>query len=263
MPFLTLTTDFGLRDNFVGALKGVLLSICPDAQITDISHQIAPQNVLEGALTLWCAYSYFPAGTVHLAVVDPGVGMQRRPLAMRAGEWYFVGPDNGIFTPVLEDAGKCNWPVEIVHLTNPRYWRPEISHTFHGRDIFAPVAAHLANGVPLMNLGPVIVDPQRIRLPRSERRENGWRAHIISIDVFGNLVTDLPADQIADPKNIRFWFQGRKIRGMVTAFGEGQVGEFVALGNSAGLVEIAVVNGNAAQITGARVGEVVEVTELR
>ena len=154
MPTLTLTTDFGLKDGFVGTLKGVIWSICPSAQIADISHAIAPQNVLEGALVLGRAYAFFPAGTVHVAVVDPGVGTARRPLAARLGVHYFVGPDNGLFTPMFEDAEKNGWPLEIVHLTNRHYFLAEVSRTFHGRDIFAPVGAHLANGVPLAELGP-------------------------------------------------------------------------------------------------------------
>ncbi len=113
MPTLTLTTDFGLKDGFVGTMKGVIWSICPSAQIADISHSIAPQNVLEGAFVLWRAYAYFPPGTVHVAVVDPGVGTRRRPLAARLGAYYFVGPDNGLFTPIYEDAEKNGWPLEI------------------------------------------------------------------------------------------------------------------------------------------------------
>ena len=152
MPTLTLTTDFGIKDGFVGTMKGVIWSICPAVQIADISHTIAPQNVLEGAFALWRAYSFFPAGSVHVAVIDPGVGTQRRPMAARMGANYFVGPDNGLFTPIYEDAEKKGWPLEIVHLTNGKYFLPEVSRTFHGRDIFAPVGAALAKGVPLAEL---------------------------------------------------------------------------------------------------------------
>src|SRR5512137_720462 len=154
MPLITLTTDFGLKDGFVGTMKGVIWSICPSAQIADISHAIAPQNVLEGALVLWHAHAFFPPGTVHVAVVDPGVGTRRRPLAARIGEHFFVGPDNGLFTPEYEEAEKNGWLLEIVHLTNEKYFLPQVSRTFHGRDIFAPAAAHLADGVRLGELGP-------------------------------------------------------------------------------------------------------------
>src|SRR5512136_277510 len=154
MPTLTLTTDFGFKDGFVGTLKGVIWSICPTAQIADISHAIAPQNVLEGALVLCRAYPFFPPGSVHVAVVDPGVGTRRRPMAARLGEHFFVGPDNGLFTPAYEAAEKKGWPLDLVHLTNEKFFLAQVSRTFHGRDIFAPVAAHLANGVPLADLGP-------------------------------------------------------------------------------------------------------------
>jgi len=212
MPILTLTTDFGLKDGFVGTLKGVIWGIYPEAQIADLSHAIAPQNVLEGAYALWRAYSFFPPGTVHVAVVDPGVGTQRRPLAMRAGMWYFVGPDNGLFTPVLADAEKNGWPVEVVHLTNKDYWLPGVSHTFHGRDIFAPVAAHLAKGVPLIELGQPIHDPLRLAMPKPEKTPTGWHAHITVVDVFGNCATDLPAAAIASAKGVTFRLCGRSPR---------------------------------------------------
>jgi len=259
MPILTLTTDFGLKDGFVGALKGVIWGICPQAQIADISHTITPQNVLEGAFTLWRAYSFFPAGTAHVAVVDPGVGTQRRPLAMHAGKWYFVGPDNGLFTPVLADAERNDWPVEIVHLTNKDYWLPKVSHTFHGRDVFAPVGAHLAMGVSLADLGPAIKDPVRLAMPKPEKTSTGWRAHVTGMDVFGNLTTDLPAREVAGEKHVTFRLRGYEVRGLAASYGHRQPGELVALVDSENFVEIAVVNGSAAQVTGAQVGDVIEV----
>jgi hypothetical protein len=212
MPILTLTTDFGFKDGFAGTMKGVIWGICPEAQIADISHTIEPQNVLEGAFTLWRAYSFFPAGAIHVAVVDPGVGTQRRPLAMRAGKWYFVGPDNGLFTPVLADAEKNGWPVEIVHLTNARYWLPDVSRTFHGRDIFAPVGAYLAKGVPLADFGPAIKDPVRLAMPKPEKTSTGWRAHVTVVDVFGNCATDLPASELTEHNNVTFRLRGRSPR---------------------------------------------------
>ncbi len=193
MPILTLTTDFGTKDGFIGALKGVIWSISPSAQIADISHEISPQNVLAGAFALWRSYPFFPEETVHVAVVDPGVGTSRRPIAAHLGRHAFVGPDNGIFTPMFEDAEKNGWLVEIVHLKEAKFFLPEVSATFHGRDIFAPVAAHLANGVPLANLGPAILDPVRLSMPKPEKTAQGWLAHITVIDIFGNCTTDLPA----------------------------------------------------------------------
>jgi S-adenosylmethionine hydrolase len=259
MPTLTLTTDFGLKDGFAGTMKGVIWSICPLAQIADISHTITPQNVLEGAFVLWRAYPFFPAGTVHVAVVDPGVGTLRRPLAARLGVHYFVGPDNGLFTPMLEDAEKNGVPLQIVHLTNKKYFLAQVSRTFHGRDIFAPVAAALANGVTLADLGPAISDPLRLSLPKPEKTMTGWRAHVTVVDVFGNLTTDLPAAALAGHAQVTFHLRGREARGLVSSYGDEHPGELVALVDSENFVEIAVVNGSAARVTGAQVGDVVEV----
>jgi S-adenosylmethionine hydrolase len=259
MPILTLTTDFGTKDGFIGTLKGVIWGICPSAQIADISHEITPQNVLEGAFALWRAYPFFPTGTIHLAVVDPGVGTSRRPVAMRLGEHTFVGPDNGLFTPMIEDSEKNGWLVEIVHLTNQKYFLPEISRTFHGRDIFAPVAAQLANGVPLTDLGPTISDPVRLRMPKPEKTEDGWRAHITVIDIFGNLTTDLPASALGHLERVSFHIHGREVRGLVTSYGNEPPGELVALVDSEDYIEVAIVNGNAEKILGAKVGDVVKI----
>jgi S-adenosylmethionine hydrolase len=204
MSILTLTTDFGTKDGFVGTLKGVIWSICPTVQIADISHEIPPQNVLSGAFTLYRAVPFFPKGSIHVAIVDPGVGTSRRPIAARIGEQTFIGPDNGLFTPMLENAERNGWAAEIVHLTNKKYFLPDVSHTFHGRDIFAPVAAHLANGTPISELGPTIDDPVRLSMPRPEKTANGWRIHIIRIDNFGNCSTDLRAACLAHPEKVIF-----------------------------------------------------------
>jgi S-adenosylmethionine hydrolase len=263
VPIITLTTDFGLKDGFTGVLKGVIWGICPGARIADISHSIAPQNVLEGAIVLWRAYPFFPPGSVHIAVVDPGVGTQRRPIAARLGAHTFVGPDNGLFTPIYAYAESNNWPVQIVHLTNAAYWLPNVSRTFHGRDIFAPVAAHLANGAPLTSLGPVINDPVRLSMPVPEKTPTGWRAHITVVDTFGNLTTDLPAAYLPPDEelreNLRFCLRGSEVRGLVDSYGSKHPGELVALVDSENFIEIALVNGSAAAATGAQDGDVVEV----
>jgi S-adenosyl-L-methionine hydrolase (adenosine-forming) len=259
MPTISLTTDFGLKDGFVGTLKGVIWSICPLAQVADISHAIAPQNVLEAAFALWRAYPFFPPGAVHLAVVDPGVGTPRRPLAARLGAHFFVGPDNGLFTPMLLDAEKNGWPVEIVHLTNAGYFLAQVSHTFHGRDIFAPVAAYLANGVLLSNLGSAINDPLRLSLPQPEKTPTGWRAHVTVVDIFGNLTTDLPASALVGVESVLFILRAHEVHGLVTSYGHKQSGELVALVDSENFIELAVVNGSAAQVIGAQVGDEVDV----
>jgi S-adenosylmethionine hydrolase len=258
-PILTLTTDFGAQDGFVGTLKGVIWGICPAAQIADISHEILPQNILQGAFALWRAYPFFPSGTVHVAVVDPGVGTSRRPLAARLGGHTFVGPDNGLFTPMLEDAQKNGWPVAIVHLTDERYFLPNVSRTFHGRDIFAPVAAHLASGVPLADLGPAITDPVRLSMPRPEKTANGWRAHVTVIDIFGNCTTDLPAAALTDRERVTLRLRGREVRGLAASYGQKQPGDLVALVDSENYVEIAIVNGSAAKTLGAQLGDDVNV----
>ncbi len=261
MPIITLTTDFGQQDGFVGTMKGVILGICPDAQLVDITHDIPPQNILAGAFALWRAYAFFPTGTIHVAVVDPGVGTARRPLAARLGGHYFVGPDNGLFTPIYEDAAKNGWPMEFVHLTNEAYFLANVSHTFHGRDLFAPVAAHLAAGAPFADLGPALRDPLRIPLPKPERTPTGWRAHITVVDRFGNCATDLPAEAVVDSANVTFRLRGREVRGLVPSYGHRLSGELLALVDSEGFIEIAVVNGNAAQTLGLRVGDVIDVVE--
>ena len=166
MTVITLTTDFGTKDGFVGTMKGVIWGICPDAQIADISHEIPPQNIKEGAIALWRAAPFFPAGTVHIAVVDPGVGTIRRPIAMQLGSQFYVGPDNGIFTPLIEDARKFSLETRFVALDQPRFWLQHVSRTFHGRDVFAPAGAHLASGVKLDELGTPFADP--VLLPLSK-----------------------------------------------------------------------------------------------
>ncbi|MBN1305930.1 MAG: SAM-dependent chlorinase/fluorinase [Anaerolineales bacterium] len=257
MPVLTITTDFGNKDGFVGTMKGVIWGICPQVQIADISHEISPQNILEGAHTLWRAVPYFPPGTVHVAVIDPGVGASRRALAARIGEQYFVAPDNGLLTPFLEAAEEDD--ILIVHANNPKYWRQEISATFHGRDIFAPAGAYIANGVPLSELGDFIEDPIWIELPEPEATKNGWVAHVVAVDIFGNLATDLPAARLDAKKEITFRISDRVIKGLVPSYGHRQPGDLVALIDSEGYLEVAVVNGSAARTLAAMIGDWVEI----
>jgi len=255
MTIITLTTDFGYDDGFVGTVKGVILRIAPDVQLVDLTHSVSPQNIQQGAMALWRAVPFFPAGTVHLAVVDPGVGTKRRPIALRIGTQLFVGPDNGLFSPFLEDAEKHGDRSTFIHLTNPDYWLPKVSHTFHGRDIFGPVAAHLANGVAMEKMGALIEDPIRIELPKPEKTVKGWIAHITVMDVFGNLTTDLPASEILQKEKISFTIAGQTIHGLVESYGNKKPGELVALIDSEEFIEIAIVNGNAAQTLKAGVGD--------
>jgi S-adenosyl-L-methionine hydrolase (adenosine-forming) len=259
MATISLTTDFGIRDGFVGVLKGVIYQIAPDVKIVDISHTIAPQDIHEGAFTLWRAYSFFPRNTVHVYVVDPGVGTQRRLLAARLGDHYFVGPDNGLLTPIIEDAERNNLPIEYVQLDQPRYWLPKISNTFHGRDIFSPIAAHISHGVALSDVGTHIPDPVRIVLPRVEKTSDGFKAQVTMIDIFGNITTNLPASALLGQTDILFRLRGAEVKGISASYGHKLAGELVAVVDSEDYIEIAVVNGNAAQKLGAQVGDVVDV----
>jgi S-adenosylmethionine hydrolase len=259
MAFITLITDFGLKDGNVGVMKGVIWRIAPQVQFADLSHNIPPQNVPEAALVLSRAVRFFPAGSIHLVVVDPGVGTARRPIAAQLGEQYFVLPDNGVLTPLLEVAEKEGNPIKVVHLDKPHYWLPLVSHVFHGRDIFAPCAAHLAAGVPLEELGTPIHDPLRLDLPQPEATQYGWRGQVIHIDHFGNLSTNILQAQLGEAPGATIRLRGVNIHGMVNTFGERPVGELVALYGSNGNLIVSVVNGDAAQRLGAQVGDVIEV----
>lgn len=255
MTVISLLTDFGLADEFVGVMKGVIWDIAPQAQLADITHAIRPQNVLQGALVLGRAYYYFPAGTVHLAVVDPGVGTARRGIALRVGEHFFVGPDNGLFSVPL-GSGE---PFEVVSLDNPAYRLPAVSRTFHGRDIFAPAAAHLAIGVPLSAFGEPVTDPVMRSIPIPLRKGNSWQAEILLVDSFGNLITNLPTADLGDGQDIEVICGNVQIHGLSTTFGGHEAGSLIAMPDSSGMLSICVVNGSAAQRLQAGLGTPVEI----
>jgi S-adenosyl-L-methionine hydrolase (adenosine-forming) len=259
MTIITLLTDFGLKDGYVGVMKGVIWGIAPQVQLADITHQIHPQNVAEGALVLGRVAPYFPAGTIHLAVVDPEVGTRRRPIAARLGEQFFVGPDNGLCTVLIEQARQSEAVTQFVHLDQPRYWLPEISNVFHGRDIFSPVAAHLANGAPLSELGSPIQDPRRLEFPRPERFGTGWRGRIILVDNFGNLSTNLTRQHLPTGNRLTIKIGGVEIDRLAATFGDGEADQLIALFDSAGKLSICVVNSNAADRLKISVGAPVEV----
>ncbi len=259
MTTISLMTDFGIKDGNVGVMKGVIWGICPEAHIADLSHTVAPQNIPEAALILFRSAPYFPKGTIHVVVVDPGVGTARRPMAAKIGDSVYVGPDNGIITMLLERAKKENQPCQFVELKNPRYRLPEVSHVFHGRDIFAPAAGHMASGVALDELGPSFSDPVVLELPKPVRTASGWKGEVIHIDHFGNVASNIRIEHmqsvLSEKGRIRVRLDGAEIKGLVDTFGERAVGDLVALFGSTGNLIVSVVNGNAAQKLGARVGD--------
>jgi len=262
MTVITLTTDFGIGDHEAGVLKGVIWTIAPRVQIADLSHGITPHDIFEAALLLWRVAPYFPDGTIHLVVVDPGVGTSRRGIAARLGSQYFVGPDNGLLTMVMSRVQKANQEIAIVHLDKPEYWLPEVSRVFHGRDLFAPIAAHLASGVPLSSLGTLIDDPVRIEIPQPLHTPRGWHGQIIHKDHFGNLTTNLTLGHLKSKKEVMLIIKGEQISGLVSTFGERPTGTLVALMDSSGFLAISVVNGNAAQVLNAAIGDGLEVLSV-
>ncbi len=238
---ITLLTDFGTRDGYVAAMKGVLLSIAPEAHLVDITHEVAPQEIAEAAFTLATSWRFFPAGTVHLAVVDPGVGSERRAIAVAAGGHRFVAPDNGVLSLAL-----AGLPLEAVSLENRGLFRPEVSQTFHGRDIFAPVAAHLALGAPLSEAGPSL--PDIVRLPEAAphpETPGAWQGTVVAVDRFGNLVTNIPADLVRGSA-LRVEIAGAAIGRLSEFYAEAPPGGLLALVGSAGTLEVAVNGGSAA-----------------
>lgn len=263
MPVITLMTDFGNKDGNTGVMKGVIWGIVPGAQIADLSHLIQPQNIAEAAYLLARSAPYFPRGTVHVVVVDPGVGTARRPMAARIGDGFYVGPDNGTITSWLERARGEGMPCEFVQLDQSRFWLPVVSHVFHGRDIFSPVAAHLASGASLQELGTPFNDPVLLNLPKPEKTSMGWRGIVAHVDHFGNIASNIRVEHLGEAMNrkaqITVRLKDAEVRGMVDTFGERPPGELVALLGSTGNLIISVVNGNAADRLHAQPGDVLEV----
>jgi|SRR5437667_3033542 len=259
-PVIALITDFGVGDADVGVMKGVIAGITPDAHIIDITHNVRPQNVPSGAWILASGYRYFPKNTVYICVVDPGVGSSRRAIAVHAGDWYFVGPDNGLFNYVLAEQ-----PVHAaVLLSNSTYHLPGVSSTFHGRDIFAPVGAYLARGLTEIfhKLGPS-VDPATLRhleVGGTTRRGTTIDAHIVHVDNFGNLITSIPLSLVpelytASQVRIVFPHEGVIVEKRRQFFADGpDDGQAFIYGDSSGYVGIAVRNGNAAKTLGVGFG---------
>jgi S-adenosyl-L-methionine hydrolase (adenosine-forming) len=258
---ITILTDFGTRDAFVGIMKGVILGINPAVTLIDLSHDVPPQDIVAGALVLRSAAAFFPPGTIHVAVVDPGVGSARRALLIETRDAFFIGPDNGL----LSLAAPAETVVRIIHLTNTEYFLQSPSHTFHGRDLFAPIAAHLSLGTAPERFGPAVPAMARLTLPPVEPREAGLRGSVIYIDHFGNLITNITeADlQPFSKESLLVSINTMRIQGIVPAYAAVETGAPAALINSWGMLEIAVRNGSAAQRFGVFVGHPIHLTDAK
>jgi len=258
MPIITLLTDFGAQDYFVGAMKGVILSINPAATIVDITHEIPPQEIETGAFQLLSCYRDFPQGTIHVAVVDPGVGSDRRAIVIECGDQFFVGPDNGLFSWVCER--EKNWTATQV--TNAHFFRKPVSHTFHGRDIFAPVAAALSLSQRPREFGTPVTDLVRLEsLEPVAINENTIAGRIIHIDRFGNCVTNFTRQTLESrgvPTSWRITLNNREIDSFRDFFADSTANETIAIIGSAGFLEISVRNGSAAKLLNVQRGQAVE-----
>ena len=246
-PIITLTTDYGTNDHLVGTMKGVILKINPDVTIVDITHNVTAYDLLDGALAIGAAYSYFPPRTVHVVVVDPGVGTERRPLLVSAQNQYFVAPDNGVLSMVFE--GDDN--VVVRHANIEHYYLNPISKTFHGRDIFAPVAAWLTKNWQTASMGEEITDYKQFSMPKPKEADGGLKGVVLRVDAFGNLITNFRAEHIPasarENGNFLLHAGAHEVKKLVDTFAHGAAGEPVAYIGSSGFIEIAVNKGSAAR----------------
>jgi len=258
---ITLTTDFGLTEHYVGAMKGVIFSVNPTAQLVEITNAVQSFDVLDGALAISQAYSFFPKDTVHIVVVDPGVGGPRRPIIATAGQYVFVAPDNGVLSLVYEREER----VSVRHITSEHYFHHPVSNTFHGRDIFAPVAAYLSKGVDQAKFGEEITDFVRFLAPKPKATAaNAWKGIVLKTDKFGNLITNIsPKDipQIFDGSSNQFKITVGKaeISKLYTTYAEGAAGEMFAILGSSGFLEISTNKGAASRVASADKGSEVSV----
>lgn len=259
-PIITLTTDFGLSDHFVGTMKGVILGICPEAQIVDVSHDVGAFGINEGAYLVAQAYRYFPPGTVHVVVVDPGVGTSRRPLLAEAASQRFVAPDNGVLSFIYaREKHKVRW------ITAEKYFLKSVSQTFHGRDVFAPAGAHLARGVTPAKLGKPITDYMRLHIEKPVRTaRRGWTGAVLKIDRFGNLITNFPADEFPELNKRPFeMLVGlQTVERMAQSYAECGPGELFVIVGSSGYLEVSSSQASAAKMLGCGVGAPVELRIL-
>lgn len=262
---ITLTTDFGQADSYVGTMKGVILRIAPNAQTVDITHDVGPQHIHQAAYIVQTFFGYFPPGTIHLIVVDPGVGSTRRAVAFATPEAIFVAPDNGVLTYAWQDA-ITRWgreTCEVVELTERRFWLEPVSSTFHGRDIFAPVAAHLAAGVPLSALGPRLPAITEAALEQPAAGRHGELVgRIIHVDHFGNCITNISSRHLHEAglgAQLVVEIIDQRVAGLHQTYATAPVGALTAMIGSSDRLELAVRNGNAAQTLGVGIGDTVRV----
>lgn len=253
---ITLTTDFGLSDHFVGVMKGVIAGIAPTARVVDISHDIAVHNVAEAAFVIAEAWPYFPKGTIHVVVVDPGVGTLRRPLLAEAGGHYFIAPDNGVLSMVFDAASP-----KVREISNPKFMLRNLSRTFHGRDVFAPAGAHLAKGAKPATFGKVITDCVRVWLSKpAQTGKKQWRGSILKVDRFGNLITNFAAKDFARVKTHPFELRAgnQRIHRLALNYAETSEGEPFVIVGSSGYLEVAANQSSAASLLGCSAGAPVE-----
>jgi S-adenosyl-L-methionine hydrolase (adenosine-forming) len=256
---ITLTTDFGCQDTYAGIMKGVIFGIAPEAKIVDLTHSIPPYQIIPAALRIRQAYNYFPKGTIHLVVIDPGVGGKRRAVAMEAAGHFFVGPDNGVFGAIADEIGHET----LIELTEKKYFLPQVGASFHGRDIFAPVAAHLANGTALSSFGPAITHLERLDIPKPRPAPDGSiTGELLWSDRFGNLVTNISAPMLP-ASDLQIEIAGRKIGKLSRTYSDAAPGELIAMIGSLGNLEIAVNEGSAAVELGAAASEKITVRPQR
>jgi S-adenosylmethionine hydrolase len=255
-PILTLTTDFGLIDHFVGTMKGVILGICPQAQIVDISHGVTPFEISEGAYLIAQAWRHFPRKTVHVVVVDPGVGTARRPILVEAGGQYFIGPDNGVLSMVYLRE-KC----KVRLISNEKYFHHPVSRTFHGRDVFAPVAAHLAAGTPPARFGKLVEDYLKPEFEKPHRAgKRTWIARILKIDRFGNIITNIHIDEFGDlaARNFSLSLGPQTIEVLAQNYAQCAPGELFLILGSSGYYEVSLSQGSAANYVKCEPGAAIE-----
>ncbi len=263
-PVITLTTDFGLKDSFVGVVKGVICSINPDVNIVDISHNIAPHNIIEASQVIAMSYKYFPKATIHMAVVDPGVGGQRRPILIAADDYYFIGPDNGLFTPIFESQ---HYFMKVFHITASYYYLPIKSATFHGRDIFAPIAAWLSKGVDSSKFGEEVDDYVKLDIPKPMVSGGTIEGEVIYIDNFGNAMTNITHDKLTELNmdlsggNLKVLYKGMEIN-LLNYYLQDKEAGLSALLNSSGLLELFIYSGSASVSFGIKIGDKVSVTSI-